>query len=427
MFPGNQKLTYNNANTAASTNGYQRPSVPPPVSSINYSQRPSVPPPVSSINQAQRPSAPPPNANLQQYSRPSMAPSTGSNQYQSSTYSFSLNNDTSKENPNDHFQTQPYLQHLPSQQTFGQSRMPRRKALLIGINYFNTSNELKGCISDALRVNQFLTSKCGYSQDDVVILRDDVRDNLRVIPTRQNIINAMIWLVRDAIPGDCLFMSYSGHGTQVADQDGDEMDGMDDCICPVDFQQGGMLIDDVIHDIMVKPLPQGCRLTALMDCCHSGSVLDLPFTYSTKGVIKTGEGQMYKDLGTEGLSLLMNYAMGSKSNMMSGAMGLFKTVQNGGGKLTKEQQQRVIQMKQSPADVISISGCKDNQTSADTSVNSTNTGALTWAFLEVLSENPNQSYLTLLNSIRDKLAGKYSQKPQLACSHELDCNLQFIF
>lgn len=305
--------------------------------------------------------------------------------------------------------------------------MPRRKALVIGINYFNSQNELKGCISDALRVNQFLTTRCGYNQDDIVILRDDLRDNPRCVPTRENIISAMQWLVRDAMPGDCLFMSYSGHGSQQQDQDGDEMDGMDDCICPVDFQQNGMLIDDIIHDITVKPLPQGCRLTALMDCCHSGSVLDLPYTYSTKGVVKTGENQMYKDLGSEGLSLLMNYATGRRSNMLSGAMDVFHTVSNGGGKLTKEQQQRVIQMKSSPADVISISGCKDNQTSADTSVNNTDTGALTWAFLEVLEENPNQSYLTLLNNIRNKLAGKYSQKPQLACSHELDCNLQFIF
>lgn len=411
MFPGSQNLTYNKASTTTTTqsNGYSRPSAPPPTSSQQYS-RPSAPPPSSSTSN-------------QQYSRPSAPPPSNSNQYQSSTYSFSSNS----ANPNDHYQSQPYLQHLQSQQSVGQSRMPRRKALLIGINYFNSSNELKGCISDALRVHQFLTTRCGYSQEDIVVLRDDLRDNARCIPTRQNIINAMQWLVRDAIPGDCLFMSYSGHGSQQEDQDGDEMDGMDDVICPVDFQQSGMLVDDIIHDIVVKPLPQGCRLTALMDCCHSGSVLDLPYTYSTKGVVKTGENQIYKNIGNEGLSMLMNYATGKSTNMVSSAMSLFQTVSNGGNKLTKEQQQQVIQRKYSPADVISISGCKDDQTSADTSVANTNTGALTWAFLEVLQENPSQSYLTLLNNVRNKLAGKYTQKPQLACSHELDCNLQFIF
>ena len=39
---------------------------------------------------------------------------------------------------------------------------------------------------------------------------------------------------------------------------------------------------------------------------------------------------------------------------------------------------------------------------------------------------PQQSYNQLLNSTRDELRGRYDQKPQLSCSHELDCNLLFI-
>lgn len=71
----------------------------------------------------------------------------------------------------------------------------------------------------------------------------------------------------------------------------------------------------------------------------------------------------------------------------------------------------------SPADVISWSGCKDSQTSADTEVNGQGTGAMSWAFMESLSEfprpivrfvadachegqNPQQSYQQLLVSIR---------------------------
>lgn len=41
------------------------------------------------------------------------------------------------------------------------------------------------------------------------------------------------------------------------------------------------------------------------------------------------------------------------------------------------------------------------------------------AFIKALSKNPQQSYAQLLNSIRDELAPKYSQKPQLSCSHPL--------
>jgi hypothetical protein len=44
---------------------------------------------------------------------------------------------------------------------------------------------------------------------------------------------------------------------------------------------------------------------------------------------------------------------------------------------------------------------------------------MSWAFVTALKKNPQQSYVQLLNSIRDELATKYSQKPQLSCSHPL--------
>ena len=47
------------------------------------------------------------------------------------------------------------------------------------------------------------------------------------------------------------------------------------------------------------------------------------------------------------------------------------------------------------------------------------TGAMSWAFINALKKNPQQSYVQLLNSIRDELASKYTQKPQLSCSHPL--------
>jgi hypothetical protein len=44
---------------------------------------------------------------------------------------------------------------------------------------------------------------------------------------------------------------------------------------------------------------------------------------------------------------------------------------------------------------------------------------MSWAFITSLRKNPNQSYVQLLNSIREELEGKYQQKPQLSCSHPL--------
>ena len=44
---------------------------------------------------------------------------------------------------------------------------------------------------------------------------------------------------------------------------------------------------------------------------------------------------------------------------------------------------------------------------------------MSWAFIAALKKNPQQSYVSLLNSIRDELEAKYTQKPQLSCSHPL--------
>lgn len=57
--------------------------------------------------------------------------------------------------------------------------------------------------------------------------------------------------------------------------------------------------------------------------------------------------------------------------------------------------------------------------SADATIANQATGAMSWAFITALKQNPKQSYVELLNSIRDILASKYTQKPQLSCSHPL--------
>ena len=114
------------------------------------------------------------------------------------------------------------------------------------------------------------------------------------------------------------------------------------------------------------------------------------------------------------LGIVSSYARNDISGMMSTASSLFKKVTRG-----DEVYQKNLKTKTSPADVIMWSGSKDTQTSADASIGGEATGAMSWAFITSLKKNPNQSYVQLLNSIRDELESKYSQKPQLSCSHPL--------
>lgn len=125
----------------------------------------------------------------------------------------------------------------------------KRKALLIGINYFGQKGQLRGCINDVKNMSKFLHDRFNYKWDDMVILTDD-QQNPRSQPTKQNILTAMHWLVKDAQPNDSLFFHYSGHGGQTKDLDGDEGDGYDETIYPVDFRYAGHIVDDEMHRIM---------------------------------------------------------------------------------------------------------------------------------------------------------------------------------
>jgi hypothetical protein len=106
--------------------------------------------------------------------------------------------------------------------TFGTSAN-RRKALLIGINYTGTSAALRGCHNDVRNMSRFLTERYNYKAEDMVILMDDPSFAWRQQPTRQNMLEAMRWLVAGAQPNDSLFFHYSGHGGQAKDVSGDEV------------------------------------------------------------------------------------------------------------------------------------------------------------------------------------------------------------
>ncbi|KAH8167640.1 hypothetical protein CIB48_g559 [Xylaria polymorpha] len=287
----------------------------------------------------------------------------------------------------------------------------RRKALLVGINYFGQRGQLRGCINDVRNMSSYLAEHFGYKREDMVILTDD-QQNPMSQPTKQNLLRAMHWLVKDARPNDSLFFHYSGHGGQTKDLDGDEEDGYDEVIYPVDFRQVGHITDDEMHRIMVRPLQAGVRLTAIFDSCHSGTALDLPYIYSTQGILK--EPNLAKEAGQGLLGVISSYSQGDLGGVANNIMGFFKKASGG-----EDAHNRALATKTSAADVIMLSGSKDDQTSADATIASQATGAMSWAFITALKKKPQQSYVQLLNSIRDELATRYTQKPQLSCSHPL--------
>ena len=151
------------------------------------------------------------------------------------------------------------------------------RALLVGINYQGTKSQLSGCINDVKNMSQTMASM-GFELKQDVNTRILTEEHKR-LPTKREILNGMKWLTRDAKAGDVFWFHYSGHGTQVRDTNGDEADGKDEAICPLDYAKAGMITDDEMGELLVNPLPPGATIYCVFDCCHSGTILDLRYCF----------------------------------------------------------------------------------------------------------------------------------------------------
>ncbi|CAA3007555.1 Hypothetical predicted protein [Olea europaea subsp. europaea] len=235
-----------------------------------------------------------------------------------------------------------------------------KKAVIIGISYKNSKNELKGCINDAKCMKFMLVNRFRFPEASILMLTEEETDRYK-IPTKHNIRMAMSWLVQGCQPGDSLVFHYSGHGSQQRNYTGDEIDGYDETLCPLDFETQGMIVDDEINATIVRPLPRGVKLHAIIDSCHSGTMLDLPFLCRME---RTGR-YSWEDHRP-------------RSGAWKGT--------NGG-------------------EVISFSGCDDDQTSADTDALSkvTSTGAMTYAFIQAIERGQGNTYGSILSAMRSTI------------------------
>ncbi|KAI5420985.1 metacaspase-4 [Lathyrus oleraceus] len=144
-----------------------------------------------------------------------------------------------------------------------------KKAVLIGINYPGTKAELRGCVNDVWRMHKCLIERYGFSEDDVTVLIDT--DSSYTEPTGKNIRRVLSELIRSAEEGDVLFVHYSGHGTRLPAETGEDDDtGFDECIVPSDMN---LITDDDFKEF-VNGIPRGCRLTIVSDSCHSGGLIE---------------------------------------------------------------------------------------------------------------------------------------------------------
>ena len=247
------------------------------------------------------------------------------------------------------------------------------KAVLFGIDYLNTGGELKGCANDVKHMSKYLKDELDYNEIKVYTEQDT--------PTKvtgYSIVGILYKLAMESHTRKLkrAFIHFAGHGVGILDRNNDEVDGKDEAICPVDYQRSGVITDDLIKKIL-KNFNINTKVTCVFDCCHSGTIGDLKYKLTDKNKV-----------------VISNTSKACDSN------------------------------------IVIISGCRDDQTSADAfnvSGNRQFSGAMTSCLLECIKYRRivkgNIDAVTLVNDVRSLLKKKgFCQIPIITSSREITNN-----
>lgn len=243
------------------------------------------------------------------------------------------------------------------------------KAILFGIDYLTSTRPLRGCATDVHNMKTFVQHDLGY-ETVKVYTEQDTPDKV----TAHSIIRLLHKLAVESWSHklDRALIHFSGHGIGITDTSGDEVDGQDEAICPVDYKTSGVITDDLIKRLLRYFNPD-TRVTCIFDCCHSGTIADL------------------------------RYKLDGTTNVIESAS------------------------HRCPSNVIMISGCRDDQTSADAynvAGKKQYSGAMTSCLLECVQYRKKLSTdidaATLLQDVRALLARKgFRQVPIITSSREI--------
>lgn len=245
----------------------------------------------------------------------------------------------------------------------------RKRALLIGLNYpLDVAARLNGCCNDVRNMSKFLSASCGFKPGQIdALIDEDIRNAPKV--SRDGIVDALYNLCIASWKEDLelAVFHYSGHGSQTRDLGGDEKDGLDEGIVPIDYLVKGLILDEFLLGIFLKFNPK-TKIICIFDCCHSGSMLDLPYAYDESKPVDSGV--------------------------------------------------RVVKPLANAPSIYCISGCRDNQTSADASDEmGQGAGAMTNALLKLIAAKPNMSLLQLQIDLNKTMSMRgFSQRSLLTTS-----------
>jgi metacaspase-1 len=263
-----------------------------------------------------------------------------------------------------------------------------KRALLIGINRYQIDGaDLRGCVNDVKDLSAALVEFYGFSKKDITVLADGAA-------TKKAMEAGIKALVRDSKKGDVAVLHYSGHGSNVPDDNDDEADGRDEILCPTDLDWKDPLRDDWLRSTF-DGLRGGVSFTVIMDCCHSGTNTreflppDAPvkqrYLPSPWGLVAAESG---RSLPRKVLSELRKSPPAAR---------------------------KVRDIVNADLPELLITGCRDTQTSADAFINGRYNGALTYGLVNAIRTAKGKlTYQDLHDRIVAVLKQKkFDQVPQL--------------
>ncbi len=260
-----------------------------------------------------------------------------------------------------------------------------KRALCVGINKFQNfpQSNLNGCVNDTADMISILKKYKGFEDEDIVRLVDEHA-------TKENIMENLIEMINGANEGKYKYLvfSFSSHGTQTPDQNGDEPDKADEAFCPTDLTQKGavwdpdhIITDDELYNLFTQ-LPKTALLECYFDTCHSGT-------------------------GLRAIDFLLDR---KPRFLPPPSMEAFEQVSECMSRGMAES----LKQKGMNSHIL-WAGCRSDQTSADAIIDGTWHGAFTYYLCKNINENQDKlSRKELLARVRTDLKkGKYSQTPQL--------------
>lgn len=163
-------------------------------------------------------------------------------------------------------------------------------ALLIGISNYQEQNgfqisPLRSAVDDADKMDRFFRKHLNIPKKRIVRLSDEQA-------TKAAILKQLDKLARCVKKGDQVLIYYSGHGEQIPDDNGDEIDQYDEVLVSYDATYNidtglleNLITDDEMNAALQKIEEKGASTVVISDACHSGSI-----TRNIQGVKTVGIG-----------------------------------------------------------------------------------------------------------------------------------------